>query len=99
MDFHCPTDEESYTMKIGTARLLEICKSENISDYIKRQQVKFAAHIVRQPNSSEIKQLLFNDDKNRKTGHQVPNLIRTAATNSGSSNTDHFARESRKRNF
>ena len=64
-------DEESYKMKIGTNRLLEICKTKNISNFINRQQTKYAAHIIRQPNSSQTKQLLFNDDDNKKLGRKV----------------------------
>jgi hypothetical protein len=50
-------DEDSFKMKIGTDRLLEICKSPNMSEFIRKQQTKFGAHIIRQPISSQIKQL------------------------------------------
>lgn len=92
-------DEDSFKMKIGTDRLLEICKSQNISEFIRKQQTKFAAHIIRQPNSSQNKQLLFNDDDNHKKGHKIPNLIDQAVKNTGLSDVDQFARESRKGKF
>ena len=92
-------DKDSFKMKIGTDRLLEICKSENLSEFIRKQQTKFAAHIIRQPNSSQTKQLLFNDDYNHKKSHKVPNLIDQAVKNTGLSGVDQFARESKGRKF
>ena len=83
----------------GTDRLLEICKSENLSEFVRKQQTKFAAHIIRQPNSSQTKQLLFNDDYNHKKSHKVPNLIDQAVKNTGLSGMDQFARESKGRKF
>ena len=92
-------DEIDYRMKINTEKLLKICKCENISEFVKKQQIKYAAHIIREPNSSQTKQLLFNDNNNHKIGHKVPNLLDTAVRNMALSDLDHFSRESKKRRF
>ena len=52
-----------------------------------------------QRNSSETKQLLFNSNNSRKPGHKVPNLLDQAVKNTGASDRDHFARESKKRKY
>ena len=92
-------NEIDYSMKVNTEKLLKICKCENISVFIKKRQTKYAAHLIRAPNSSQIKQLLFNDDVNHKIGHKVPNLLDTAVRNMELSDLEHFARESKKRKF
>ena len=56
-------DENAHKLKMRTEKFMKI---------IKNQQTKYAAHIVRQPNSSETKQLLFN--KNRKPRSQGSKL-------------------------
>ena len=66
-------DEADYRMKINTEKLLKICKCQNISEFVKKQQIKYAARIIREPNSSQTKQLLFSDNDNHKIGHKVPN--------------------------
>ena len=67
--------EEFEPFAIGTKKLIAICRAVNLTKYIKRQQVKYAAHLVRAPNDTKNKQLLFNANKNKKKGREVPNLI------------------------
>ena len=50
--------------------LLNICGTENISEFTGRQQKKYLAHLARQHNGTITKQLLFNDDEGRKPGPQ-----------------------------
>ena len=90
-------DEENgnFDFKISTNKLLKICGTTNISEYIQKGQVKFAGHIVRAENSTKNKQLLFNVDSNRKTGHPVPNLIADAAKIAGSADLNQFCRDQR----
>ena len=58
---------------------MEICKTNSISNYILKQQVKYAAHLVRAPNYVKNKQLLFNANINIKRGRKSQNLIENAA--------------------
>ena len=64
---------------IGSKKLMEICKTNSISNYILKQQVKYAAHLVRAPNYVKNKQLLFNANINIKRGRKSQNLIENAA--------------------
>ena len=88
-------DNGNFDFKISTKKLLKICNTTNVSEFIRKSQVKFAGHIARSENSTRNKQLLFNDDKNRKTGHPVPNLIVEAAKIEGSADVDQFCRDQR----
>ena len=66
--------DNNFAYKITNSKLYKICNSSELSEFIKDQQKKFAAHIIRQPNSSKVKQLTFNCDKYRKTGKPIPTL-------------------------
>ena len=66
----CEGDIKDYV--ILSKRLLEICDTENLSDFIKNQQNKYAAHIVRSKNTTVNKQLLFNSNKNSSDYVKVP---------------------------
>ena len=48
----------------NAGNILKIC-----SEFINKQRIKFAAHIIRQPNSRHTKQLMFNANKYHKTGN------------------------------
>ena len=73
----------NYDFQIGTKRLLDICKTTDLSEYIQKQQLKYCAHLIRKPNSALNKQLLFNDDDNHKLGKKVPNLVDDVEENLG----------------
>ena len=64
----------NYDFEIRTAELLKICRTTDLSDFIKKQMKKYCAHVIRKPNSAINKQLIFNSDTNTRTGHPVPNL-------------------------
>ena len=50
--------------------VIRICKTEDISAFVQRQQKTYLAHLARKPNSSLTKRLLFNNDKYTKPGKQ-----------------------------
>ena len=52
----------------------DICKTEDITDFVGRQQTSYLAHIVRQHNSTLTKRLLFNDNKYTKHGRRTDTL-------------------------
>ena len=93
----------NWDYKISSQRLLERCKTTNVSDFIRDSQVKLAGHIIRAENDTKNKQLLFNINKNIKTGHKIPNLLITAAANSQKcqikeADLDQFCRDQRRDN-
>ena len=92
-------DETDYWMKIKTEKFLKICKCKNISKFVKKMQIIYAAHIIREPNSSQLKMSLFNDNNNHKIGHKVPNLLDTALRNTALSDLENFSQESKKITF
>ena len=89
-------DNDNWDYKISSKRLLEICKAENISEFIEKGQIKFAAHITRAENSTKNKQLLFNIDDNHKKGHKIPNLLDQACKAQGNITRDQFCRDNRR---
>ena len=65
---------EDYHYKITNSKLHEICKTEDVSDFVARQQVSYCAHLVRQQNTFLTKRLLFNDNKYCKRGRRTETL-------------------------
>ena len=78
--------------------LYKIFKTSQVSDYIDTQRKKFAAHIIRQPNSRHTKQLMFNCDKYKLAGNRTGTLLEQTVTNYGT-DKDQFIRDARKREF
>ena len=72
--------EGSYSYEITNLDLLEKCKIESITTYIKRQQRNYVAHIIRKPDTSITKKLLFNDNQYTKQGQQK-SLYKSVITN------------------
>ena len=88
----------NYDFQIRTAELLDICRTKDLSEYIKQQQTRYCAHVIRKPNSAVIKQLIFNSDHNTKTGKPVPNLRDQVQENLGLKDfDDQFFKECRDR--
>ena len=48
-------------------KIHEICQTEDISGYVKRQQRNYAAHIIRTSSAEPTKQFMFNNDKQSGT--------------------------------
>ena len=65
--------ENRFKYRINNVKLLKICKIENISAYVATQQKKYLAHIVRKPDTSSLKRLTFNNDRNCKRGRPQNN--------------------------
>lgn len=60
-----------WSFALSNEDLHNICRTENINIYVRRQQQKYLAHIARQPNNTLTKQLLFNCDESRKPGPKL----------------------------
>ena len=48
-----------------------ICHASDVSRFVMTQQRNYAAHIIREDNSSIAKRLFFNNDKSRMQGRQT----------------------------
>ena len=66
--------ERKYQYKLNNQTILKICKVEELTEFVRKQQRKYLAHLARQPNSTTTKRLLFNDDKSRKRGNTQKTL-------------------------
>lgn len=91
-------DEISQKYVYYNTDLFKFFKSGPVSTYIDKQRQKFAAHIIRQPNSRHTKQLMFNDNKYKKAGQRTGSLLEQSVKNHGT-DTDQFIRAARKREF
>ena len=66
--------EADFSFVYSNDDVLNICKIDNILDYVKRQQAKYLGHIARRPNTTFIKRLLFADVKTTKRGRPISTL-------------------------
>ena len=62
--------ETEWNFQLTNNDLHNLCKTEDISGFVLRQQKKYLAHLARQPNMILTKKLLFNDNKSCKPGPQ-----------------------------
>ena len=67
-------NELTFKYVLSSDDVLHICNTEDVLQYVKRQQGNYLAHIARQSNTSIVKRLLFNDDRNRKRGRPIKTL-------------------------
>ena len=70
-------DEEeriTFNFVLTNIDVQNICKTEDITYYINRQQTKYLAYIARQSNDALTKRLFFIDDKSIKKGRPLLNL-------------------------
>ena len=74
--------------------LFKITKTNPLKTFINSQRHKFASHLIRRPNSRHCKQLLFNDDKYKKSGRRIGTLLEQVVENSNV-DRDQFIRDSR----
>ena len=56
-----------FRYKINNAKLHVMSNTEDVSNFIRNQQMSYAGHVVRMSNERCVKQLMFNSD----TYHRV----------------------------
>ena len=61
----------SWSFELTNEDLLRISKTQSLKIYIRKQQLKYVAHIIRKGNSSIAKRILFNADISKKPGPQT----------------------------
>ena len=64
-----------FCYKISTQQLHQICQTEDISTYIRNQQVNFLAHIARQSNDCTTKRMTFEKNPNTRRGRKLNTLV------------------------
>ena len=62
---------DTFCYELTNSDILERCNTENIHQYIARQQRNFVAHMIRGENNKMTKRLLFNDDMANKPGRRI----------------------------
>ena len=90
--------ENSMKFHYNSVNLIKITKTEEISDFVKRQQRNYSAHLARTSNSRPTKQLMYNADKYRKRGQQNPELYKQVLQNMGLT-SDEFLNRAANREF
>ena len=64
--------EGEWGYKITNEQLIKMCKTESVSDFVKRQRKRYLAHVIRLPNNSTTKRLMFNSDATTVPGNHTP---------------------------
>ena len=82
---------------LSNSDLHNICGTENIGEFVKRQQRKYLAHLARQPNSALTKKLLFNCNTATKPGQQSTLESRVLANEQCTA--DEFYKKALKREY
>ena len=71
-----------YRLMITNDSLHRICGTSDVSEFIKKQQQRYIAHIIRMNVDRNVKQLTFNNDKYVKRGRPIKSLLDQAIENS-----------------
>ena len=87
--------ETEWDFQLTNNDLHNLCKTEDISAFVLRQQKKYLAHLARQPNRTLTKKLLFNDNKSCKPGPQ-PTLEHVVLKAENSSSNDFYTKALKK---
>ena len=75
--------ENDWAFVYTNADIKRICNTIDTIDYVKAQQRKFSAHIVRKDNKSIVKKLFFNNNERRLPGAPQATLRSTVLTSEG----------------
>jgi hypothetical protein len=61
----------TYRFVLSNRDLLEKCRTEDIHDFVSRQQRNFVAHVTRLDNERLAKQVMFNGNDARRPGRRT----------------------------
>ena len=90
-------DENEFKFKFTNNKIHKICNTKDLSNYIRRQQRSYAAHLIRTSNTRTIKKLMFNTDHYVKVGRTVPTLLDQVVSNCNTT-VEGFCNDAMKRN-
>ena len=68
-------DNGDFRFRMSNEHVLQLCGVEDVSEFVKRQQINYAAHVVRMSHERSIKRLMFNSDKCTKPGRRAETLL------------------------
>ena len=88
----------NFRLIIENNHLHRICGTKDVCVFIKDQQRKFLAHVVRMDVERNVKLLNFNDDKCVKRGRPVKSLLEQVTENLNMT-VDAFCTMALKRNY
>ena len=84
------TEPNQHKLYITNERMHEICRSSDVSDFIRTQQEYYLCHVIRAGSELATNQLLFNADKYTKRGRPTPTLLQQVCTTRDCTNDDIF---------
>ena len=87
----------SMSFKYTNADILKLCKSESLDQFIKKQQKKYLAHIIRMENTGTTKKLLFDDTPSRNPGPEL--TLFSSVLKSENIPAKEFAKKALAKNF
>ena len=87
------SDNNDFRLVITNDNLHDLCGTHDINIFIKNQQSKYSAHVIRMSNERSSKQLMFNDDVSRKRGRPLKTLLEQVISNKNLS-IDEFCKKS-----
>ena len=73
-------DDRDFRYILTNQRILELCNTDDISAFVRKQQTNYPAHLARQPNTALTKRLLFNVNKHTKQGRPIATLEQKVLT-------------------
>ena len=73
-----------YRYQISNKKLHEICGTSDLTNFIAKQQVEYAKHVIRMSHERYIKLLMFNEDKYKKRGRPFKTLLDQAIEHNNS---------------
>ena len=87
--------ENQWSFVYTNEDIRRICHASDLSKFVMTQQRNYAAHVIREENSSMAKRLFFNNDKSRMQGRQLT-LKSIVLKNEGCNASEFFERAMRR---
>ena len=72
--------KENHSYVYTNEQIMKITKTEPIKDHILKLQKRFLGHQIRLHNSNLIKQIIFHEEQNAKTGRPMNTLLKSCVT-------------------
>lgn len=76
--------ENDFRFKMTNNAIHALCKTDDVSEFVTKQQKNYAAHVVRMSCERSVKKLLFNDDKCGRPGRMHKTLLEQVLDKSNS---------------
>jgi len=80
--------DESFKYRYRNSKVLEICKPDDVSKFIRKQQQNYAAHLVRTDNSCSTKELMLQEDRCIQRGRNTNTLLKQVLKNENVSRSE-----------